>query len=78
VLRGHCADLGRDYDEISKTVITKLDLGERSEQVDAVLEQLREWADLGITHVHTSLADSSNDAVLEQFGDKIIPAIAKF
>jgi len=78
VLRGHCADLGRDYDQIEKTVITKLDLGERGEQVDEVLAQLREWADLGITHVHTSLADSSDDAVLEQFGDKIIPAIAKF
>ena len=55
VLRGHCADLGRDYDEILKTVITKLEPGERGEHVDAVLEQLRGWAELGISHVHTSI-----------------------
>ncbi|HJQ02638.1 MAG TPA: LLM class F420-dependent oxidoreductase [Jatrophihabitans sp.] len=77
VLRGHCADLGRDYDQIEKTVMVPLDPGERGEQVDAVLEQLRGYAELGISHVHTSLRDSSSTAALELFGDKIIPAAAR-
>jgi F420-dependent oxidoreductase-like protein len=78
VLRGHCADLGRDYDDIAKTVIARLDPGEQGENVDAVLDELRQYAGLGITHAHTSLKDSSSATALELFGDKIIPEAAKF
>jgi F420-dependent oxidoreductase-like protein len=77
VLREHCANLGRDYDDIIKTVIVGLEPGEQGENVDAVLDQLREYAALGITHVHTRLRDSSSTAALELFGDKIIPEAAK-
>jgi F420-dependent oxidoreductase-like protein len=78
VLRGHCADLGRDYDEIQKTVLGRLDLGANGENVDAVLEQLQHYAALGITHTHTSLRDVSFPATLELFGDKVIPEAARF
>jgi F420-dependent oxidoreductase-like protein len=77
VLRGHCADLGRDYDEILKTVMVTLDPGERGENVGAVLEQLAGYAELGISHVHTGIRDSSSAAALELFGDQIIPAAAQ-
>jgi F420-dependent oxidoreductase-like protein len=77
VLRQHCADVGRDYDEIEKTVISRLDPGPNGERVDDVLEQLNELAALGVTHTHTSLKDTSNPAVLEVFGDRLIPEAAK-
>ena len=35
VLRGHCADVGRDYDAIEKTVMFGLDPGGKGEEVDA-------------------------------------------
>src|ERR1039457_1572324 len=36
VLRGHCEDVGRDYDEIAKTVMMPLDPGPNGEKVDAL------------------------------------------
>ena len=35
VLRGHCDALGRDYDEIQKTVMQVVDIGEDGEKADA-------------------------------------------
>ncbi|HSU74144.1 MAG TPA: LLM class F420-dependent oxidoreductase, partial [Terrabacter sp.] len=40
VLRGHCDALGRDYDEIEKTVMGPVDPGPNGENVDATLEHL--------------------------------------
>ena len=34
VLRGHCEDVGRDYDDIEKTVMAPLDPGADGEKVD--------------------------------------------
>ena len=73
VLRGHCESQGRDYDEIEKTVMSRLDLGENGEKVDETLEHLGELAALGITHVQTGLSDSSNAKQLDLFGDRLIP-----
>ncbi len=73
VLRGHCEALGRDYAEIEKTVMSRLDLGENGEKVDETLEHLAELAALGITHVQTGLSDSSDIKALELFGDQVIP-----
>ncbi|MGI8760881.1 MAG: LLM class F420-dependent oxidoreductase [Jatrophihabitantaceae bacterium] len=78
VLRGHCEKLGRDYDEIQKTVMSTLDPGEKGEHVEAVLARLQQLAALGVTHVHTGLRDASSPAALELFGDRIIPEAAKF
>ena len=44
VLRGHCADVGRDYDEIEKTVMMPLDVGRDGANVDAILARLSELA----------------------------------
>ena len=49
VLRGHCADVGRDYDEIEKTVMVPLDPGANGEKVDELLDELRRLADLGVS-----------------------------
>jgi alkanesulfonate monooxygenase len=77
VLRGHCADVGRDYDEIQKTVLVRLDPGPGGENVDDVLEQLRKYAGLGFTHAHTVIADVSDEKVFDVFGGQIIPEAAR-
>jgi alkanesulfonate monooxygenase len=76
VLRQHCEDVGRDYDEIKKTVIGRLDPGPRGERADAVLEQLAEWAALGVDHVQTQVAGVSEITPLEVYAERIIPAAA--
>ena len=78
VLRGHCADVGRDYDEIEKTVMMPLDVGKDGENVDAILERMQGLAALGIQHVHSSVPDVASITPLEVIGDKIIPVAAGF
>ena len=72
------SELGRNYDDIEKTVMTPLDPGDKGENVDAILTQLQGLAALGITHLHTGMKDASSPADFEVFGDKIIPEAAKF
>lgn len=77
VLRGHCEALGRDYDEIEKTVMGPVDPGPNGENVDATLEHLRDLAGLGVTHVQLGIGDGSSTDVLELIGERIIPEAAK-
>src|SRR5215470_12473408 len=49
VLREHCEVVGRDYDDIIKTVMMPLDPGENGEHVDDILEQMRWAAGLGVS-----------------------------
>jgi F420-dependent oxidoreductase-like protein len=48
VLRGHCDDLGTDYDAIEKTILFQ---GPSVEDPDAFLKSMEEYAALGITLV---------------------------
>jgi F420-dependent oxidoreductase-like protein len=78
VLREHCDDVGRDYDEIEKTVMGPLDPGPGGANVDALLESLRGLADLGITHYHGSVPDAASITPIELLGERVIPVIAAF
>src|SRR6266581_8658866 len=74
VLRGHCDAVGRDYDEIAKTVMLPLDPGPDGEHIDEILARLRELAALGISHAHGRVPDVSAITPLEILGEHVIPA----
>ncbi|HVT70023.1 MAG TPA: LLM class F420-dependent oxidoreductase [Trebonia sp.] len=76
VLRQHCADVGRDYDEIRKTVIARLDIGPRGERAEEVLEHLGQLAALGVTQVQTQVVGVAEIKPLELFAERVIPAAA--
>jgi F420-dependent oxidoreductase-like protein len=76
VLRGHCEAVGRDYDEIEKTVMVQLNPGPDGENVDALLAQLKGLAGLGIQHAHGIVPGVSSITPLEILGEKVIPQIA--
>jgi hypothetical protein len=78
VLREHCRAVGRDYDDIEKTVVLPLDPGPNGEQVDDILDELRRLADLGITHVHSRVPRAIDITPLELMGERIIPVAARF
>jgi F420-dependent oxidoreductase-like protein len=78
ILRQHCADVGRNYDDIEKTVMMPLDPGPNGEKVDEILEQLRALAGLGVTHAHSRVADVSTLKPLDILGEHVIPEAAKF
>jgi alkanesulfonate monooxygenase SsuD/methylene tetrahydromethanopterin reductase-like flavin-dependent oxidoreductase (luciferase family) len=73
VLRGHCADVGRDYDEISKTCLSRLLLdtgaplpeGMRAESVDQAVERLGHLGDAGIDHVILGMPNDTDPAVYD-------------
>ena len=78
VLRGHCEAVGRDYDEIEKTVMLPVNLGANGENVDALLERLGELAALGVSHAHCRMPDVFAITPLEIFGERVIPVAAEF
>jgi F420-dependent oxidoreductase-like protein len=78
VLRQHCADVGRDYDEIEKTVMMPLDVGPDGANVDEVLSHLEAMAKLGIQHVHGRLADVEKITPIEIMAERVIPVAAAF
>jgi len=79
VLREHCDAVGRDYDQIEKTVMfPPLDPGPDGENIDAILAELRRLARLGISHVHSRVTDVVQIRPLELLGERVIPAAAEF
>jgi F420-dependent oxidoreductase-like protein len=78
VLRQHCADVGRDYNEIEKTAQVRYDLGANGENVNKIVEQLQALAEAGFSVAHGSLLRVSEPGVLDRFAEEIIPAVAKF
>jgi alkanesulfonate monooxygenase len=78
VLREHCAAVGRDYDDIQKTVMMPLDPGPRGERVDALLAQLEQLSTLGISHTHARLENVAALTPLEIIGEQVIPVAARF
>src|SRR3954469_11009480 len=72
VLRGHCEALGRDYDEIEKTVMGPLDPGADGEKIDDLVAQMAQMAELGITHYHGSVPDVAAIAPLELLGKHVV------
>jgi F420-dependent oxidoreductase-like protein len=78
VLRQHCADLGRNYDEIEKTAQTRFNLGPNGENVQQTIETLHALSELGFTVAHGSLINVSKPRQLDLFTERIIPALEKF
>jgi F420-dependent oxidoreductase-like protein len=78
VLREHCAAVGRDYEEITKTVMMPMDPGANGEHVDEILERLRGLATIGISHAHGRVPNVTAIRPLELFGERIIPVAAGF
>ena len=74
VLRGHCEALGRDYDEIEKTVMYPWP---QTTDPEAILADFARLAALGITHVHSRVPGAETIKPLELIGEQIIPEAAK-
>jgi F420-dependent oxidoreductase-like protein len=74
VLRRHCETVGRDYDEIEKTVVVNFDLGDNGERVGEVIEGLGRMAAMGFTVAHGGMRNVHDVRQFETFAKEIIPA----
>jgi F420-dependent oxidoreductase-like protein len=76
VLRQHCEDVGRDYDEIEKTCFVPFNVGDKGMSTDKIVDFLGRLAEHGVTTVFGSVNDVWELKPLEVVGEKIIPAVA--
>jgi hypothetical protein len=78
VLRHHCEDVGRDYDEIERTCAFAFDVGMGGEKAGELIGQLRWLASMGIETVIGVVPKVDRITPLEVIGREVIPAVADF
>ena len=77
VLKQHCQNLGRPYEDVEKTVVTYLMLKPGAQTADDVIDICRQLAGIGIQQV-IFMMNSEDIAALEEMGNKVIPVVSEF
>lgn len=72
-LRGHCADLGRPYDDIEKTVLTDMNPARKSPS--QIADELAGYGELGFQTVIASVKAVETLKPLEVLGTEVIPRL---
>jgi len=70
VIRAHCADVGRDYADLEKTVLSRVDLG--AESIDEIVDRCGRLGEIGTDHILLSLTGVHEEGALEQ-----VPELAR-
>jgi F420-dependent oxidoreductase-like protein len=78
VLKRHCENEGRDYDEITKTVYQVLDLGEHGEKKDQLIDELGRLHRLGFSEAIGFVPGLPRVDPLERLGLEVLPVAALF
>jgi F420-dependent oxidoreductase-like protein len=73
VIRAHCAEVGRNPDEIERSTLQNVNLAHQSP--DSIVERFGDLADAGAQHVIFSLRDVENPATLDALGRDVIPQV---
>lgn len=73
ILKGHCQDVGRPYEEIEKTALVTADLRD-SDAREAILRGLK-LGEMGFEHLIFNIKGDYSPENLELFIDEIIPAL---
>jgi F420-dependent oxidoreductase-like protein len=78
VLKRHCDKVGRNYDDIEKTVLGRINPGSNGNLATSeFIDNCKSWAKLGIQHVIISDVPNVQDIKpLETIGREVIPAVA--
>ncbi len=78
VLKRHCEDVGRPYDEIERTALGMVNLGAGGMSVSDVIAMCRTLADMGIQHFIFSMPNDYKITPIEIIGRDVIPVVTKF
>lgn len=78
VLREHCQKVGRDYDEIEKTVLGSIQLAPHKMSTSQVIEVCHELAEMGFQQVIYNMPDAHDIEPIERVAEEIIPQVASF
>jgi len=75
VLKRHCERLGRDYDEIEKTVLGAINIAPDAMTVDDVIEMCEELSEIGIQHFIVNMSNVHEITPIEIIGKEVIPLV---
>jgi alkanesulfonate monooxygenase len=79
ILDAHCADVGRDPDEIERSTLQDVrlavDPGDRGESPAQIVDRFGDLADAGAQHVIIDLKGVQESARLEAFGNDVLPQL---
>jgi alkanesulfonate monooxygenase SsuD/methylene tetrahydromethanopterin reductase-like flavin-dependent oxidoreductase (luciferase family) len=78
VLRAHCEAVGRPFDEIERTNLQSVKLGDGTggtETPNRIVEWFGELADAGVQHVIFSVRDVDDVSKLERLGAEVFPQL---
>jgi F420-dependent oxidoreductase-like protein len=73
ILRQHCADVGRDPEQIERTTLQNVNLN--AESPAQVVDRFGELGDAGAQHVIVGVHDVHDVSNIEQIGREIIPQL---
>lgn len=77
VLKGHCEDVGRDYDDIEKTGLGTVNLASDGMSSEEIVAMCREMSGAGIEHLIFNMPNVQEIEPLKRFGREIIPEVAE-
>jgi len=78
VLRRHCDEIGRPFDEIERTAIGIVDIGPGKMSSQEIIDHCHTMSDAGIQHLVLSLARVHEIMPIEKMGQEVIPAVSRF
>ena len=73
MIREHCAEIGRDPEEIERSTLQTLNLGRETPR--QIIDRLGELADAGAQQVIVSVVDVHDPSQLETIGRDILPQV---
>ena len=75
VLRQHCADVGRNFDEIAKTSMAGMEVAAVAKDPDALLKLAAEMAKQGVSHVILRGGTDPDPANYDVLAEKVLPKL---
>ena len=75
VLKKHCDEIGRPYEEIEKTSLSMVNISKKRMSGSDVIKICRDLADAGIQHAIFNMPNVHHITPLEVFGSEIIPEV---
>ena len=78
VLKRHCAEVGRDYNEIERTALGMVMLAPGAMSSAELIGLCRQLADTGVQHFIFSMPNVHDITPLEVIGREVLPVVAGF
>ncbi len=75
VLKAHCENVGRPYEEIEKTVLDTVNLAPGGMTAGQMVEKCRSLSELGVQHLIVNMPNVYEIRPLEIIGREVIPAV---